>query len=163
VNSLNEDARLQFGDKLIIPVTPGQSGRGPAGASGSRIRYIVQRGDTLASIARDFDVTVAQVRKWNRLTSRTKLRPGRTLSILTDLPTASTAAAQPPKRSGSNGTAPVSGSEPIRVVHRVKKGDTLHTIATNYNISINSIRDWNNLSQDGSIRIGERLTIYVQR
>ncbi|HEU0005041.1 MAG TPA: LysM peptidoglycan-binding domain-containing protein, partial [Terriglobia bacterium] len=95
VNSLSEDARLQFGDKLIIPVTPGQGGRGPAAASGSRIRYIVQRGDSLASIARDFDVTVAQVRKWNRLTSRTKLRPGRTLSILTDLPAASAAAAQP--------------------------------------------------------------------
>ena len=31
VNSLSEDARLQLGDKLIIPVTPGQGGRGPAG------------------------------------------------------------------------------------------------------------------------------------
>ena len=163
VNSLSEDARLQFGDKLIIPVTPGQGGRGPAAASGSRIRYIVQRGDTVASIARDFDVTVAQVRKWNRLSSRTKLRPGRTLSILTDLPAVSTAAAQPPKRSSSSSTAKVSASEPIRVVHRVKKGDTLYTIATNYNTSINSIRDWNNLSENGSIRIGERLTIYVNR
>ncbi len=163
VNSLSEDARLQFGDKLIIPVTPGQGGRGPAGASGSRIRYIVQRGDTVASIARDFDVTVAQIGKWNRLSSRTKLRPGKTLSILTDVPSASVAAAQPPKRSSSNGTAKVSASEPIRVVHRVKKGDTLYTIATNYNTSINSIRDWNNLSENGSIRIGERLTIYLNR
>jgi LysM repeat protein len=48
-------------------------------------------------------------------------------------------------------------------VHRVKKGDTLYAIATNYNTSINSIRDWNNLSEDGNIRIGERLTIYLQR
>lgn len=161
VNSLDTDARLQFGDKLIIPVTPGQGGRGPAGASGSRIRYIVQRGDTVASIARDFDVTVAQVRKWNRLSSRTKLRPGRTLSILTDVSGASVAAAQPPRR--SSGTATVSASEPIRVVHRVKKGDTLYTIATNYNTSINSIRDWNKISHNGSLRIGERLTIYVSR
>ena len=163
VNSLSEDARLQFGDKLIIPVTPGQGGRGPAGASGSRIRYTVQRGDTVASIARDFDVTVAQIRKWNRLSSRTKLRPGKTLSILADVPSASVAAAQPPKRPSSNGTAKVSASEPIRVVHRVKKGDTLYTIATNYNTSINSIRDWNNLSENGNIRIGERLTIYLDR
>jgi len=163
VNSLNEDARLQFGDKLIIPVTPGQGGRSPGAASGSRIRYMVQRGDTVASIARDFDVTVAQIRKWNRLGSRTKLRPGRAVSILTDLPGASVAAAQPPKRSNSRGTAAVSASEPIRVVHRVKKGDTLFTIAANYNTSINSIRDWNKLSQNESIRIGERLTIYVNR
>ena len=163
VNSLNEDARLQFGDKLIIPVTPGQGGRGPVAASGSRIRYIVQRGDTVASIARDFDVTVAQVRKWNRLTSRTKLRPGRAVSIFTEQPTASVAAAQSTKRSKSVAKASVSSSDPIRVVHQVKKGDTLYTIATNYNTSISSIRDWNNLSENGGIRIGERLTIYVHR
>lgn len=160
VNSLNEDARLQFGDKLIIPVTPGQGGRGSVAANGSRIRYIVQRGDTVASIARDFDVTVAQVRKWNHLTTRMKLRPGRAVSIFTEQPSASVAAVQVPKRSKSTGTA-ASDSEPIRVVHRVKKGDTLYTIATNYNTSINSIRNWNNLSQNGGIRIGERLTIYV--
>jgi membrane-bound lytic murein transglycosylase D len=161
VNSLNEGARLQFGDKLIIPVTPGQGGRGPVAANGSRIRYIVQHGDTVASIARDFDVTVAQVRKWNRLSSRMKLRPGRAVSIYTEQPTASVAAVQPPKRSTSRRT--ISASEPVRVVHQVKKGDTLYTIATNYNTSISSIRDWNNLSQDGNIRIGERLTIYVHR
>jgi membrane-bound lytic murein transglycosylase D len=158
VNSLNEDAPLQFGGKLIIPVTPGQGGRRFADASGSRIRYIVQRGDTVAGIARDFDVTAAQIRKWNRLSSRTKLRPGRALSILTDLPGAS-AVAQPPRRS----TAQASGVVPLRVVHRVKKGDTLYTIATNYNTSISLIRDWNRLSQNESIRVGERLTIYVSR
>ncbi|HET6960843.1 MAG TPA: LysM peptidoglycan-binding domain-containing protein [Terriglobia bacterium] len=163
VNNLSEDARLQFGDKLIIPVTPGQGVRGPVAANGSRIRYIVQHGDTVASIARDFDVTVAQLRKWNRLTSRTKLRPGRAVSIFTEQPTASFAAAQPPKHSKSASSATVSSSDPVKVVHRVKKGDTLYTIATNYNTSISSIRDWNNLSENGGIRIGERLTIYVQR
>src|SRR5262245_37695024 len=75
-NNLDQTARLQFGGKLIIPVTPGAS-RGP-GANGSRIRYIVQQGDTVASVARDFDVTATQIRKWNRLTSQTRLRPGRT-------------------------------------------------------------------------------------
>jgi membrane-bound lytic murein transglycosylase D len=103
------------------------------------------------------------VRKWNRLSSRMKLRPGRAISIFTEQPTASVAVAQAPRRSKTGSTATVSGSEPIRVVHRVKKGDTLYTIATNYNTSINSIRDWNNLSQNGGIRIGERLTIYVHR
>jgi membrane-bound lytic murein transglycosylase D len=156
VNGLGEDARLQLGDKLIIPVTPVKGSRGPAMASGSRIRYTVQRGDTVASIARDFDVTVAQVRKWNRLSSRSKLRPGRKLSILTDGSGTSVAAAQP-KRSRTGASA----SEPVRVVHRVKKGDTLYTIAANYNTSISSIRDWNNISQNQSLRIGERLTIYV--
>src|SRR5262245_32970217 len=125
VNNLTEDARLQFGDKLIIPVTAGQRGRGPAGGSDSRIRYVVQRGDTLASIARDFDVTATEIRKWNRLSSRTKLRPGRTLSILPDAQAPAPQVAAAPKRSTS-GVSKAAASEPIRVVHQVKKGDTLY-------------------------------------
>jgi LysM repeat protein len=48
-----------------------------------RMRYRVQRGDTIASIARKFDVTAAQIRKWNsiRRVSSTRLRPGRVLII----------------------------------------------------------------------------------
>ena len=83
------------------------------------------------------------------------------LSIRTDAQAPVPQVAAAPKRTNPKGSATASAPEPIRVVHRVKKGDTLYTIAANYNTSINSIRDWNNLSQDGSIRIGERLTIYV--
>jgi len=162
VNNLDQTARLQFGEKLIIPVTPGPS-RGPGGANGSRIRYIVQPGDTVASVARDFDVTATQIRKWNRLTSQTRLRPGRTLSIFTDLPAASTAVAKPSKRTSPRSATVASATKPVRVVHEVKKGDTLYTIATNYNTSISSIRDWNKLSENDHLRVGERLTIYLNR
>ncbi len=159
-NNLSEDARLQFGDKLIIPVTPGRGTSAGMSDQGSRIRYSVQRGDTLASIARDFDVTVLQVRKWNRLRANAKLRPGRVLSINSPAAAAALANAAP-KKAETPAVAP--NSKPVRVVHRVKRGDTLYTIATNYKTTVDSIRDWNNLAESNSLKVGERLTIYVSR
>ena len=50
-----------------------------------------------------------------------------------------------------------------RVIHQVKKGETLFAIAANYRISIDSIRDWNNLSQGENLKVGDKLTIYLNR
>jgi membrane-bound lytic murein transglycosylase D len=47
------------------------------------IFYRVQKGDLLASIANDYDVTVKQIKKWNRLKS-TKVKKGQRLKIYTN-------------------------------------------------------------------------------
>jgi membrane-bound lytic murein transglycosylase D len=161
-NNLRADSKVQIGDKLIIPVTLARGTGKPAEINGSQIRYSVQRGDTVASIAREFDLTIAQIQKWNKLHAKSKLRAGRTLLLYTPEPP--TRSASSPKAgkvtSVAYGTA-AKGSR-VRVTHRVKKGDTLFTIATNYKTTIDSIRDWNNLSQN-NIRVGDRLTIYMNR
>lgn len=160
-NNLRENQTIQLGAKLIIPVTPARGGRGATRVGGSRIRYTVQRGDTIASIARDFDVTIAQIRKWNKLRASSKLRQGRVLTIY-----AANAAAVPPvaqNAKAARAPATASAAKRVRVVHRVRKGDTLYAIATNYRTTIDSIRDWNNLSQDDSLKVGERLTIFLNR
>jgi membrane-bound lytic murein transglycosylase D len=161
VNSLKQGSTIQFGDRLIIPVTPSRGGRGIVTTDGSRIRYVVQRGDTVSSVARDFDVTMAQVRKWNKLRS-SKLRAGRVLVIYsTDAAAAPLTVARTKHPVESSDTP--SEAKRVRVVHRVKKGDTLYAIAANYGTTIDSIRDWNNLSRGDSLKIGDRLTIYVDR
>jgi len=161
VNSLKQGWTIQVGERLTIPVTPSRGGRGVVTADGSRIRYVVQRGDTVSSIARDFDVTMAQVRKWNKLRS-SQLRAGRVLVIYsTDLapPPSTVARTKQPVESADT----PSEAKRVRVVHRVKKGDTLHAIAANYGTTIDSILDWNNLSRGDSLKVGDRLTIYVDR
>jgi membrane-bound lytic murein transglycosylase D len=47
------------------------------------IFYRVQKGDLLASIANEYDVTVKQIKKWNRLKS-TKVKKGQRLKIYTN-------------------------------------------------------------------------------
>ena len=162
-NSLTSNEKIQPGEKLIIPVTPGREGRGRVVVEeGSRIRYTVKRGDTLNSIARDFDVSVSQLRRWNRLSAKSSVRPGRVLIIQAS---ESTALAPPPhpKSKGSSQASSKTANGRSRVIHRVKKGETLFAIASNYKTSIESIRDWNHLSQSDGIKVGERLTIYVNR
>ena len=51
-------------------------------ATQSKLVYRVKRGDTLSSIARVFETSVASLKKWNDLRTNT-LRVGQRLTILT--------------------------------------------------------------------------------
>ncbi len=47
-----------------------------------------------------------------------------------------------------------------RIVHKVKKGETLGHIAIRYGVSVSSIKRWNNIGN--TIRINQRLVIYTR-
>ena len=53
-----------------------------------RLRHKVRRGETVAGLAERFDVSPAQLRRWNDLAKRQALKPGRTLVVLVPLPAA---------------------------------------------------------------------------
>ncbi len=61
-NGLDSHTELHVGDKLIIPAAAR-----PQPALGKLVRYRVRRGDTLESIAQDFDVTTTDLKRWNGL------------------------------------------------------------------------------------------------
>jgi LysM repeat protein len=54
--------------------------------------------------------------------------------------------------------------EPQRFTYRVKRGDTLFSIARLYNISIETLNSWNARTIHGNrINVGDRLTIFAPR
>ena len=53
--------------------------------------------------------------------------------------------------------------EPQKVVYRVKKGDTLSSIARLYNTSVTSLKSWNARIVGTQIHVGDRLTILTTR
>jgi membrane-bound lytic murein transglycosylase D len=55
------------------------SNAAPIPADGRQITYVVRRGDTLSSIARVLQVSVASLLSWNDLTARATIRPGQKL------------------------------------------------------------------------------------
>lgn len=123
------DGDVKAGTKLIIPVAPGHR-ESQTAFSRKATRYKVRRGDTLASIADDFEVPVDRLRKWNRLRGNT-VKPGRTLVIYR--PAASDAAEPEVKKASatlrsesSKGSS--NGSQTMKY-HKVKKGETLSSIA----------------------------------
>ncbi|MFB3815603.1 MAG: LysM peptidoglycan-binding domain-containing protein [Terriglobales bacterium] len=151
VNTVDGDA-LRLDTKLIIPVTPGRE-RDNLTFSKRVTRYKVRKGDTVLSVADDFGVPVESLRKWNRLKGNT-LVAGRVLRIhrpiASDEPPPARAAkaqrrtAQPTTARGrqslANSLKTNKLSNAKRVVHRVKKGETLTSIASTYNVTVSELR-----------------------
>ncbi len=50
-------------------------------------------------------------------------------------------------------------AEPSRIVHKVKRGETLSHIALRYGVSVRNIQRWNGIGT--KIKVGQRLTIYT--
>jgi membrane-bound lytic murein transglycosylase D len=73
-NSLRTTSRLKIGQSLMIPllVSPALASRPaetPTPGAVTTLTYRVKSGDTLYGIARQFDTTVADIKKWNSLTT----------------------------------------------------------------------------------------------
>jgi membrane-bound lytic murein transglycosylase D len=76
-NDLSIEAVLQPGQKLrLIPAAY----TGPQ-SEPERIRYRVKRGDSLWEISRQFGVSVASLRRWNRISGNETLMPGQELFV----------------------------------------------------------------------------------
>jgi LysM repeat protein len=58
--------------------------------------------------------------------------------------------------------APASPQAPTALVHRVKRGDTLFSIARLYRTTVSALKSWNRLRTD-SIQVGQRLRIFNER
>jgi membrane-bound lytic murein transglycosylase D len=73
-------------DELAATSGPGASTR-EAAPRARRVHYTVRRGQTVATIAEKFEVSPAQVRRWNELPAKqATLRPGRELVVFVPLP-----------------------------------------------------------------------------
>ena len=106
--------------------------------------YVVQRGDTLSSIANRYGVSVVKLKRLNRLTSNA-LKSGDRLEIPeSDAPKA------PP--------APATAASPRTTVHNVVSGDTLTSIAERYGTTVAKLKSANGL-RSSRLSIGQRLVI----
>lgn len=65
-----------------------------------------------------------------------------------------------PKTSASAGYVPADIKGKARLVYTVKSGDNPGYIAKWYNVNLNDLRAWNNLSRN-LIRVGQKLVVYV--
>ena len=106
--------------------------------------YSVNSGDTLFSIARKFKVSISDLAKINKLGANTLIRPGQTLKI---------------PKSGYEEAAKKAVEYNNKTVYKVKKGDTLYSIAKNYNMRLDTLRKLNNLKKNPKLKKGMELTV----
>lgn len=81
-NNLKSD-RIAPGQKLAIrgETAPAPTRLAKVAVPGKRTQYTVQRGDSLSSIARRFNVAVDDIQHWNSLPARHALYPGSKLTV----------------------------------------------------------------------------------
>jgi membrane-bound lytic murein transglycosylase D len=102
------------------------------------VKHKVVRGETLAQIADDYDVSMEVIRATNKLKKRSKITAGQILTIRTN----SVDAASSKK---SDNLALVSQKS-----HKVKKGENIGTIAALYGVEENDLKRWNSHAIKGN-------------
>ena len=129
--------------------------------------YTVRRGESLVTIARKLRVSRLDLAEANGLSIRSRVRSGQELIIprapatllasRTDRTAPAEVAARP-----LTGTAPVPApSRPESIVYRVKRGDTLSSIAELFDTTVAKIKSLNKL-RGNTIAAGARLKILRQ-
>ncbi len=105
------------------------------------VKYTIQKGDTLSSIAHKHHTTISKVRKTNGLKKGAILRIGKVLKVPTNATVLYTK----------------TSDKPIKYV--TKKGDTLSAIALKHHTSVTKIRKANALRKSQILKIGKVLQI----
>ena len=152
VNKIRNRHRLSIGQKLTIPVRRSNGGTLLASNSGpsghKKVIYKVKRGDTLGHIAEDYNTMARSIRRWNKLEYGQHIFPGQKLTIWIK---------EDMSQLASNTNAGIE-----KVVHNVKRGDTIGHIAESYRVSSRKIMSWNNIKSKQHIYPGQKLNIWVK-
>ena len=114
-------------------------------SQGSTVYHTVRRNETLGGIATVYRVTVSDLKRWNGLKSNV-IRRGQRLAIL---------APSVGSQKGDNQLVQTSLS---KMIYRVRRGDSLWSIAHKFGVSVDNLKQWNTTAED--LRPGQRIVIY---
>ena len=118
------------------------------------ITYKVEKGDTLYSISRKYQITVAELRTANNLSENDVIKVGQKL-IIPDADIGTAAALSSTKTAGSSASA----STAKTVEYVVAKGDTLYGIARKNGMTVADLMAINNLDSSAVIKVGQKLKV----
>ena len=120
----------------------------------SRTVYRVRNGDFLGKIAEKFGVSVSSLKRWNNMRS-TRLKIGQRLTVYPRKMNA--VAVNKPIKPTAKTAVPKGDFE----TYTVQNGDSLWLIAKKYSkVSVQNIKDWNNIWRVKSLKPGTKLKIY---
>lgn len=131
LNNLTSNS-LSIGQQLFIPISEKEQE-----STQSKNPYIVQKGDTLYQISKKYNTTVDELKKINNLNTNS-LSIGQILNL-------------PIKEMEENKNY---------ISYTVKKGDSLYQIGNKYNVSVNKLKEINNLTSN-LLSIGQIIKIPV--
>jgi membrane-bound lytic murein transglycosylase D len=146
--------RLRINQRIVVPTGGALSTSvarrmaDPVVAAGTNTSafHRVRRGETLSEIADEYGVTQRELRLWNTLDSRGRIRAGQRLRVASPDPRRVAPTAQPVERIGER-------------THVVRRGETLKSLAKRYGVSIQALREANGLGEREPLKTGIALKI----
>ena len=119
----------------------------------------VRRGDNLGEISDKYGVSVAEVKKWNRLKG-SNIVPGKSLKIIKNERVVTTVRKEIKADRNAVETAVASNeaNENPSDFYEVQRGDNLFSIAKKFNVSLEDLKRWNNLN-DLNVEQGSKLAL----
>ena len=143
--------RIRIGQRVVVPtggipstrVARRMSEAVVAAGTSTGAFHRVRRGETISEIADEYGVTQRELRTWNRLDNRRRIRVGQRLRVVSpDTPI-------PPP--------PTGGVQPR--THVVQRGETLEGLARRYGVPIQALRQANGMSGRTTLKAGVALKI----
>ena len=128
-----------------LPPTPTPVPPTPTGTP-TPVIYVVQAGDTLSEIAKEFGVTVEALQEVNAISDPARLQLDQELVI-------------PQRQVEATATSTSVSPTIAQVVHVVQEGDTLSEIAKQYGVTVEALQEVNAISDPQRLQIGQELII----
>ncbi|MCK5817800.1 MAG: LysM peptidoglycan-binding domain-containing protein [Psychromonas sp.] len=132
-NHLRKNEVLRLGQIILI--------KGPLTATITRenvLKHTVVEGDNLSKLSHLYGISVDEMAKWNKLNKKSPLKLGNVLIIKSQ-----------------------KLHNKIKLIYKVKNGDTVGGIAYKFNVQRSDVVLWNNLKNPKKLKIGKSLTLYV--
>ena len=125
-------------------------------------RYVVKKGDTLARIAQEFDVSKKILVSVNKIKRKRSIKNGKVLKIPYQVKEYALA---PKKSKPAVKMASLDTREDEKVAtekghtYKVEKGDTLYSVARRFGVSIKALCSQNDLAEDAKLMAGRTLIV----
>jgi len=156
-NGLGESSHIRAGDYLLIPQAPPAN---PAALTAALARiqpstgglehdamHSVVAGDSLWRIAQRYHVSIKQLQRWNGLGRNSKIRVGKDLVVL------------PANALAGNSLGASQRNK--NLTYRVRRGDSLWTIARKFGVKGKQLSHWNGLDPRQVLHPGQSLRLIV--
>lgn len=141
-NAIADASRIIAGQVLLIPTEADKPDE----------LYEVQPGDTLFSIAAQFNTSIGILQQLNALGGETGIDVGQRIAVQS--------AATPPVADATESEPPI--DEPVvddgdYTIHVVERGDTLFDLSRLYNTTVAQLRSLNDLGAGTSLQVGQSI------
>ena len=159
VNGISRNTNLRVGQKLKLTgdepkATTKASSKVETTSSKKPDAYVVQSGDTLSSVARKFDLQLAELAELNDLGTNTGLRVGQRLKIEEDR-----TSSKKTEKPNAEATKKVAVSSKNTEKYTVKSGESLNAIASRVGMSVSELAALNDLSPKAGLRVGQSINV----